>query len=98
MFFFVNSRFAPREGNSRGLVVVVNPVVTRNKPKKIHFSDLFLKRYLLVVKKLENNIFVVTHSKFVVLLFSKVVAQSGQIQKIREIVGSCLCTQRFHEF
>ena len=42
--------FAPREGNSNGLVVVVKAVVTRNKPKKIPSH----------CKKLENNIFVVT--------------------------------------
>merc|ERR1711935_272459 len=38
--------FAPREGNSNGLVVVVKAVVTRNKPKKIPSH----------CKKLENNI------------------------------------------
>merc|ERR1712088_475871 len=51
--------FAPREGNSNGLVVVVKAVVTRSKPKKISSR----------CKKLENNIFVVTHSDFAVLRF-----------------------------
>ena len=45
-----------------GLVVVVKAVVTRSKPKKISSR----------CKKLENNIFVVTHSNFVVILFFKI--------------------------
>ena len=44
------------------VVVVVKAVVTRNKPKKISSR----------CKKLENNIFVVTHSNFVVILFFKI--------------------------